>query len=250
MNETSSIRLLNTEDQKILLERADRNFPWLEADEYFDFNEAFGESGYIEHSQDDELITGGNLSPGMILSAYRCSFFPWFSEEEPITWFSPSVRFVITGRSFHIPSRLKREIKNSPFTITYNKAFDAVIENCACVKRKFQNGTWITNDMIAAYKLLHKLNIAVSVEAWKENELAGGFYGLWFGNVFVGESMFTKTSGASKTAFALFAENFFFRSGGTLIDAQIPSENIGRFGGIKIPRNAYLKLLSKTQDCY
>ena len=104
--------------------------------------------------------------------------------------------------------------------------------------------------MIAAYKLLNKLNIAVSVEAWKENELAGGFYGLWFGNVFVGESMFTKTSGASKTAFALFAENFFVRSGGTLIDAQIPSENIGRFGGIKIPRNEYLKLLSKTQDCY
>ncbi len=242
MKKESSLNLMPYEEQKILIARADKNFPWLELNQEADFNAAFGEDGYIEKSQEDEIISGGNLSPGMILSAYKYSFFPWFNEDDPIIWFSPCIRFVITPDSFHIPSRLKREMKNTSFNITYNNTFEKVIQNCSEVKRKFQTNTWITKDMIAAYKLLNKLNTAISVEAWDGKELAGGFYGLLFDGVFVGESMFTFKTGAAKIAFALFAARFFSK-GGKLIDAQIPSENIKRFGGIKIPRSEYLHIL-------
>ncbi|UTC78487.1 leucyl/phenylalanyl-tRNA--protein transferase [Treponema sp. OMZ 799] len=240
----SSLSLLSSGEKNILLKRSQKDFPWLESDDFFDFNKAFGEEDYIQKSQDDEIISGGNLSPGMILSAYRHSFFPWFSEEDPIIWFSPSLRFVINKDSFHIPSRLKREIKKADFRITQNTAFDEVIENCALIKREGQKGTWITDDMLQAYRLLHKLGFAHSVEAWQGSELAGGFYGLYINEVFIGESMFSKVSGASKTAFALFSQDFFKNKKGLLIDAQIPSENIRRFGGFKIPRNRYLGILS------
>lgn len=239
----SSLSLLSSGEKKILLKRGQKDFPWLESDDFFDFNKTFGEEDYIQKSQDDEIISGGNLSPGMILSAYRHSFFPWFSEEDPIIWFSPSLRFVINKDSFHIPSRLKREIKKADFRITQNTAFDEVIENCALIKREGQKGTWITDDMLQAYRLLHKLGFAHSVEAWKGGELAGGFYGLYINEVFIGESVFSKVSGASKTAFALFSQDFFENKKGLLIDAQIPSENIRRFGGFKIPRNRYLGIL-------
>ncbi|UTC65129.1 leucyl/phenylalanyl-tRNA--protein transferase [Treponema sp. OMZ 788] len=240
----SSLSLLSSDEKKILLKRGQKDFPWLESDDFFDFNKAFGEEDYIQKSQDDEVISGGNLSPGMILSAYKHSFFPWFSEEDPIIWFSPSLRFVIDKNSFHIPSRLKREIKKADFRITQNTAFDEVIENCALIKREGQKGTWITDDMLQAYRLLHKLGFAHSVEAWQGSELAGGFYGLYINEVFIGESMFSKVSGASKTAFALFSQDFFKSKKDLLIDAQIPSENIRRFGGFKIPRNRYLGILN------
>lgn len=240
----SSLSLLSSDEKKILLKRGQKDFPWLESDDFFDFNKAFGEEDYIQKSQDDEVISGGNLSPGMILSAYKHSFFPWFSEEDPIIWFSPSLRFVIDKNSFHIPSRLKREITKADFSITQNTAFDEVIENCALIKREGQKGTWITDDMLQAYRLLHKLGFAHSVEAWQGSELAGGFYGLYINEVFIGESMFSKVSGASKTAFALFSQDFFKNKKGLLIDAQIPSENIRRFGGFKIPRNRYLGILN------
>ena len=240
----SSLSLLSSTEKKILLKRSQKDFPWLESEDFFDFNKALGEEDYIQTSQDDEVISGGNLSPGMILSAYKHSFFPWFSEEDPIIWFSPSLRFVIDKASFHIPSRLKREIKKTDFRISLNEAFDQVIENCALIKREGQKGTWITDDMLQAYRLLHKLGFAHSVEAWKGGELAGGFYGLYINEVFIGESMFSEISGASKTAFALFAQDFFENKKGILIDAQIPSENIKRFGGFKMLRSRYLGILN------
>jgi leucyl/phenylalanyl-tRNA--protein transferase len=214
--------------------RSDPDFPWLEVDERFSFPDPEDACGSV-------VAVGGNLSPGMIVSAYTQGIFPWFNEDDPLYWQSPDPRFVITPESFHVPSRLSRVIRQGKFDITADREFERVITWCSAITRDDQDGSWITDDMAEAFIRLHRLGIAHSVEAWKDGHLVGGLYGVQIGAVFFGESMFTRVSDASKTAFAVFADAFFNRMGGALIDSQVYTDHIARFGGMNISRSAYLR---------
>ena len=182
----------------------------------------------------------------LLYSAYMQGMFPWFNEDagEPVVWYCPDPRFCLQKDNFHLPKRLLRFIKHTPYTYTMDKAFCDVIRECRNAKREGQSGTWIGQKMIDAYIALHKEGVAHSVEAWHDKVLVGGFYGVLLGSVFCGESMFTKESESSKSAFALFAQAFF-SCGGMLIDSQVYTDNIARYGAMNISRDAFLRLESE-----
>ena len=219
--------------------RSDPDFPWLDIDDQFCFPDPEETNGSV-------VAVGGNLSPGMIVSAYTQGIFPWFNEDDPIYWQSPDPRFVILPETFHVPERLARSMKKNDFSILCDTSFERVINFCSGVARPGQNGTWITEDILEAYIELHRLGLAHSVEAWQDGQLVGGFYGILIGSVFFGESMFTRVADSSKTAFAVFARYFFDVLKGQLIDSQVYTDHIARFGGLNISRSAYLRKLS---DC-
>ncbi len=215
------------------------SFPKLDVGEWFQFPP-------FEDTDGGVIAFGGNLSPGMLLSAYMQGIFPWYNEGEPPVWWSPNPRFVLFPRELHIPNRLKRLLQKQPFLYTMNAAFSQVIENCAKTKRVGQDGTWILEEVIDAYKELHRLGFAHSFEAWEVTEgaypvLAGGFYGVLLGQVFCGESMFSHIPNASKCAFVIFVKNFA-SCGGSLIDSQVYTDHLARFGTKNISRDAFLRL--------
>lgn len=179
----------------------------------------------------------------ILYSAYMQGVFPWFSEEdgEPVTWYSTDPRFVLMPEDFHCPKSLKKFLKKSPYTYTMDKCFHKVIEECAKMKRQGQNGTWIGNKMINVYTKFHKAGFAHSFEVWHDGKLAGGFYGVLIGSVFFGESMFTLEPDSSKSAFAFFMQAFK-NCGGTIVDSQSYTENIARYGGKNISRDAFLRI--------
>ena len=199
-----------------------------------------------EDSEDGIVVYGGDLSTNMLLSAYYQGIFPWYNEDEPILWWSPDPRFVLFPEELHVPERLQRDMKKiqkseHPFTFTMNADFQTIIKSCASIPREGQPGTWIHPEMIDAYLSLHGAGFAHSFETWQNGEIVGGFYGILIGSVFFGESMFAKVSNASKCAFVNFVKNF--RScGGRLIDSQVFTDNIARFGGKNISRSAFLRL--------
>ncbi len=217
--------------------RCDPDFPYLDIDDRFEFPDP-------EETQGTVVAVGGNLSPGMLVSAYTQGIFPWFNEEDPLYWQSPDPRFVILPETFHIPSRLGRTMKASRVSVKTDTAFDRVIRYCSAVARPGQDGTWITDDMIAAYAELHREGLAHSVEAWIDGDLVGGLYGVRLGPVFFGESMFTRVPDAAKIAFVTFATRFFGDLGGKMIDSQVYTDNMARFGGTNISRTAYLRKLN------
>lgn len=219
--------------------RSDPDFPWLDVTDRFTFPDPEDTCGTV-------VAVGGNLSPGMIVSAYSQGIFPWFNEDDPLYWQSPDPRFVILPETLHIPSRLERSMKKNEFEILVDTSFHQVITWCSGVAREGQDGSWITDDMIDAYTELHRLGIAHSVEAWQGGHLVGGLYGVHLGNVFFGESMFTRVSDAAKTAFAVFSRHFFENMNGNLIDSQVYTDNMARFGGANISRTAYLRKLSEA----
>ena len=142
------------------------------------------------------LAMGGDLSPARLVNAYRHGIFPWYSDDQPILWWSPAPRCVLYPQAVHISRRLRRRYNQGRFSLTADQAFDRVITDCAGPRRD-HDGTWITDEMLAAYVRLHELGIAHSVEVWIDDELAGGIYGLALGQVFFGESMFSKHQDAS-----------------------------------------------------
>ena len=215
---------------------SDPDFPYFSVDSWFQFPDP-------QKSGTDIVGSGGNLSPGMLLSAYRQGIFPWYGKDEPILWWSPDPRFVLLPQDFHVPSRLDRVIKTnkSGFTYTMDKSFFEVIKACAAVKRPEQDGTWITDAMIDSYAEFHRLGFAHSFETWQNGSLAGGFYGVLLGQVFFGESMFSFVPDASKCAFVRFVRAFG-ACGGKLIDSQVYTDHIARFGGKNISRDAFLRL--------
>jgi len=222
--------------------RSDPDFPWLEIGDHFQFPDA-------EEAQGSVVAVGGNLSPGMLVSAYAQGIFPWFNDDDPLYWQSPDPRFVIMPENFRVPERLERDMKKNKFSILADTSFERVINLCSGVTRPGQCGSWITDDIIDAYVALHREGIAHSVEAWKDGQLVGGFYGVLLGSVFFGESMFTRVSDASKTAFAVFAKAFFTKMGGRLIDSQVYTDHVARFGGVNISRTAYLRKLTDSIFC-
>lgn len=195
-----------------------------------------------ELAEDDGLLAiGGDLSIERLLTAYYNGIFPWFSEDDPILWYSPPQRFVLYPQKIRISKSMKKIIKENIFQITINKAFPEVITNCAKSKRKEQDGTWITGEMQQAYIDLHKAGFAYSVEAWQNKKLVGGLYGLLINGVFCGESMFSEVSNASKAALIWLVQNLELR----LVDCQVYTQHLESLGAELIDRKDFLEILQK-----
>jgi leucyl/phenylalanyl-tRNA--protein transferase len=189
--------------------------------------------------EDGLLAVGGDLSPERLLLAYRSGIFPWFSEDDPILWFAPHERCVVFPERVKVSKSMSKVLKSGMFTIKRNTAFKQVIEHCAAVFRKDQDGTWITTDMQAAYIRLHELGIAHSFEVWHHEELVGGLYGVIIGSVFCGESMFSLLTNASKAAFITLCRTGEFE----VIDCQLPNDHLMSLGAEMISREDYMQIL-------
>lgn len=195
-----------------------------------------------EASPEGILAVGGDLSSERLLLAYKNGIFPWFEEDEPILWWSPEERMVLFFEDLKISKSMRNVLNKGEFKVTFNKDFKAVMTNCQKAKRVGQNGTWITNDMINAYCKLHKLGFAKSVEVWKNEELVGGLYGIDLGDVFCGESMFSKVSNASKVAFITLAQKLE-KANYKLIDCQVHNSHLESLGCVEIEREEFMAIL-------
>ena len=197
---------------------------------------------------DDEgiLAIGGDLSPDRLIFAYSSGIFPWYGRNEPILWWSPNPRFVLKFEDFKTSKSLRKFIKKTDYKIKFNTNFEEVIRNCSIAKRKDQDDTWITDDMISAYLDLHKEGYAISCETYLNDELIGGLYGIAIGKMFAGESMFFKKDNASKFAFVNLVEklrslDFHF------IDCQQETDLLASFGAKNIDRDTFLEMLQNSQ---
>ncbi len=193
---------------------------------------------------DGLLAIGGDLSQDRLLMAYYNGIFPWYNEGEVILWFSPDPRMVLFPSELKISKSMRQIIRKNKFEVTFNQDFENVIENCAAIKRPEQYGTWITGDMKNAYKKLHKLGYAVSVEVWENSILVGGLYGVWLEDkkVFCGESMFAKVSNASKFGFIKLVE-WLEEKEVKLVDCQVHTDHLASLGAKEIPRATFLEFL-------
>jgi leucyl/phenylalanyl-tRNA--protein transferase len=193
------------------------------------------------------LAFGGDLRPERLILAYKSGIFPWYNEGEPIIWYSPDKRMVLFPKDLKISKSMRRLIRRNEFSITYNTAFEQVIEYCQKSPRKDQYGTWITDDMMKAYIKLHELGFARSVEVWKDNELVGGLYGVDLGRIFCGESMFSKTSNTSKLAFIHLVQSLE-KQKYKLIDCQVYNEHLDSLGAREIPRKEFMGYLRELES--
>ncbi len=190
------------------------------------------------------LAVGGDLQPKRLLEAYRHGIFPWYSDEQPILWWSPDPRAVLLPARFHVSRSLEKTIRRGRFTITVDTCFRDVMHRCAGPRPQYPGGgTWITPAMIDAYTRLHHLGYAHSVESWQEGRLVGGVYGVALGGAFFAESMFTTVDDASKVAL-VFLVRRLRDAGFQLIDCQQASPHLLRFGAEDIPRTEFLRRLA------
>jgi len=192
--------------------------------------------------KDGLLAVGGDLEPDRLLLAYRMGIFPWYSNGDPILWWSPDPRLVLYPEEINVSRSLRRVIRKAVFRTTLDTAFERVIRECVKVRQEKDEGTWITPDMIAAYCRLHQAGFAHSVEAWCGSLLAGGLYGVSLGGCFFGESMFTRRTNASKVALVALAEQLNAASF-RLIDCQVPSDHLIGLGARQVPRDIFLDQL-------
>ncbi|TKS57697.1 leucyl/phenylalanyl-tRNA--protein transferase [Mesohalobacter halotolerans] len=190
------------------------------------------------------LAVGGDLSAERLILAYRNGIFPWYNENEPILWWSPEERMVLFPEKLHISKSMRPLLNQKKFEVTFNQAFEQVIKACAATPRKGQNGTWLSDQMMNAYINLHQKGYAHSVEAWQDNELVGGLYGIYLKSygVFCGESMFAHQSNASKYAFIKMIE-YYKSKGLKLVDCQIYTRHLERLGAETIDRKRFLNFL-------
>jgi len=196
-------------------------------------------------SKEGLLAVGGDLTRSRLLLAYSLGIFPWYSENEPILWWSPDPRLVLYPDELKISRSLSKVIKKGAYTVTVDRAFEQVISECARVRLENQEGTWIVEEMVKAYCDLHESGFAHSVEAWEGDHLAGGLYGVSLGRSFFGESMFTRISNASKVAFVSLVQHL--RSlDFALIDCQVTTGHLTRFGAREVSRARYLEELDKA----
>ena len=188
------------------------------------------------------LAVGGDLSPERLLLAYSLGIFPWYGRGEPLLWWSPDPRCVIVPAEVHVSRRLVRTLKEGCFLVTCNQDFGGVISACADLRREDPGGTWLVPEMQEAYRRLHRLGYAHSVEVWEGEELAGGLYGVALGRFFFGESMFHRVTDASKVAMVklcrYLAEHRF-----VLLDCQVPNPHLQRMGAKPMARAAFLDTL-------
>jgi leucyl/phenylalanyl-tRNA--protein transferase len=201
-----------------------------------------------DHAEPEGLLAvGGDLRIERLLLAYRMGIFPWYSDGQPILWWSPDPRLILEPDSLRISRRLRQTVNRGRFHVTFDSAFRDVIHACATVPRRHGPGTWITSEMERAYIALHHAGYAHSAEGWIEGKLAGGVYGVSLGRCFFGESMFHLKTDASKVALLTLARqlgawNFH------MIDAQIPSPHLISLGAMNIPRKEFLKRLEKALE--
>ena len=193
-------------------------------------------------NQDGILAVGGDLTPERLLLAYKSGIFPWFEDGEPITWWSPNSRMVLFLDELIVSKSMRNILNRKIFTVTFNQNFRDVISNCQNIERDGQNGTWITNDMIEAYCKLHEVGIAKSVEVWQDEVLVGGLYGIDLGDVFCGESMFSKVSNASKAAFITLV-NQLKKEDYKLLDCQVYNPHLESLGCREIDRTDFMEIL-------
>ncbi len=190
------------------------------------------------------LAIGGDLSPARLIKAYRHGIFPWYSDDQPILWWSPNPRCLLFPADIKISRSLNKTLKRMDFTVSFDEDFAAVIQQCSALRSE-QQGTWITTDMIVAYQRLHQLGIAHSVEVRRDGELIGGLYGLAIGKAFFGESMFSTQTDASKIALVYLARQLLER-GYHFIDCQLPTPHLKSMGAVEVQRQDYLHLLQKA----
>jgi len=198
-------------------------------------------------NEDGVLAIGGDLSTERLHLAYRNGIFPWFEDGDPIVWWSPNPRMVLYPHKLKVSKSMRNVINQNKYSITFDKSFSEVIDNCKSISRNNQDGTWITPDMKRAYVDLHDRGIAHSVEVWEGEELVGGLYGVNIGKVFCGESMFSKKSNTSKLAFIslvrkLEEENYF------MIDCQLYTDHLASLGAEEIDRDKFLSDLNYYRD--
>lgn len=192
------------------------------------------------------LAAGGDLSPERLLAAYRHGCFPWYQEGQPLLWWSPDPRTVLYPEELHVSRSLAKKLRQGVFNVTFDRAFQDVIQGCAA-PRDYADGTWITTPMQNAYVTLHQLGVAHSVEVWQDGQLVGGLYGLAMGRLFFGESMFSRATDASKVGFVTLVERlrgWDFK----LIDCQMPTQHLTSFGARTIPRRIFAEALAKYLD--
>jgi leucyl/phenylalanyl-tRNA--protein transferase len=199
----------------------------------------------VEDATEEGLLAlGGDLSVERLLLAYRSGIFPWFNEDEPPLWWCPNPRCVLFPNELYVSKSMQQLLKRKEFRITINQAFEEVVFLCGYT-RKEKEGTWITDDILDAYSHLHRLGFAVSIEAWKNNELVGGLYGVKMGNIFFGESMFSKLSNASKYAFITYVQQLQ-NEGVVLIDCQVYTPHLESMGARMIEREEFLNLVKEN----
>ncbi len=189
------------------------------------------------------LAVGGDLSPERLLKAYSLGIFPWYNEGEPILWWSPDPRFVLFPEEVYVSKTMRQVLRRGIFRIRCDQSFDEVVDRCRGPRKK-QRGTWITPEMREAYRNLHELGYAHSVEAWREGHLAGGLYGVSLGGCFFGESMFSDESNASKTALISLALRLR-EIGFLVIDSQVYTAHLESLGAREIRRIEYLEILRR-----
>ena len=189
------------------------------------------------------VAVGGDLQPERVMLAYRKGIFPWFESDDFLLWWSPDPRMVLFPNQLKISKSMRTVLRKKRFEVTFNKAFDQVVEACAKVKRFGQNGTWITPGLMEVYSTLHIQGYAHSVEVWEEGSLVGGLYGIDLGTIFCGESMFSKSSNASKVAL-IFLVKELKKNKYELIDCQVPTQHLASMGAEPISRTKFLSFLS------
>lgn len=195
-------------------------------------------------AEDDGLLAiGGDLSSERIISAYGKGIFPWFNEDDPYLWWSPAPRFILLPDDLHVSRSMRRKINQQIFTVTFNHCFENVIEHCQKIPRKDQPGTWITDEMKAAYIKLQKEGYAHSVEVWNHNNLVGGVYGIAIGEVFFGESMFSLESNASKFGIIQLIKSMP-TFGLKILDCQMKTQHMENLGGKEVSREVFESYLS------
>lgn len=207
------------------------------ADSFPPVSEAFDEPNGL-------LCAGGDLSPERLVAAYQRGIFPWFSEDEPILWWAPNPRTLFTADSFHVSRSMQRVLKKHPYRLSINENFPAVIQACA-KPRPDSGGTWITDDMQAAYINLHQHGNAHSCEVWEDDELVGGIYGIGVGAAFCAESMFSRRSNTSKLALWTLLQQlqrWEFR----LFDCQLWNDHLGSLGAFDLPREVFVEKLTQA----
>lgn len=196
-------------------------------------------------SEEGIVAVGGDANPDRLLLAYQSGIFPWPHEGLPLLWFAPDPRFVLDPAKTQINRSLKKAMRSTSLEIRADQSFEKVMKQCQKAKRKDQDGTWITDEMITGYTQLHERGFAHSIEAYEDTKLVGGLYGVAIGSVFFGESMFAKVSDASKIAFATLVANLM-RWGFTLIDCQSYTEHLAKFGANFLSRQAFMKHLKSA----
>ncbi|MCK4833327.1 MAG: leucyl/phenylalanyl-tRNA--protein transferase [Gammaproteobacteria bacterium] len=207
--------------------------PWLE-----DTGFKFPDASTALTEPDGLLAASERLTPELVIEAYQQGIFPWYSDDQPVLWWSPDPRCVLYPENFHISRSFQRTLNNNPFDIKTDTAFDDVMLACA-EPRDSETGTWITPKMHDIYCRLHEQGIAHSIECWHEDELAGGIYGLVLGDMFFGESMFSKMKDASKVAMHHICTSIKPH----LIDAQVYSDHLSTLGAEEISRNEFIELI-------